>query len=145
MSSQFQSFRDLILHSLKIHKNGDTLEAVAVIDRYLSEAQTERSAELIWNIQQALGFRAMFLSEAESTEAIAAEEKHLLFCTEQLRYWLSAAADSSANLGLQHFRAGRIAEGHKAAKEAARLSGALGAISGTVFRAAEEARKHAIE
>jgi hypothetical protein len=142
MNSRSGSFAELILQCRKCHQNGDTLEAVALIDHYLSDAQAEHSIERIWNIQQALGFRATFLSEAESPEAVAAEEKHLLFCTGQLRYWLSAAADSSANLALRQFRAGKIAEGHRAAKEAARLSGALGAISGTVARAAEEARKH---
>ena len=144
MSSQFQSFRELILHCLKCHQSGETCEAVALIDQYLSDHQVNPE-DVIWNIQQALGFRALFLRDAESPDAIAAEQRHLAFCTTQLHYWLGAAADSSAEIALQQFRAGRNAEGHIAAKEAARFSGVLGNISSTVARAAEEARKHGAE
>ena len=145
MSSQFQTFRELLLHCLKCHDNGDSQRALMLIDEYLSAPEASRPAEQYWseyNVQQALGFRTAFIEKIKPFDAPAAEERHLTFCNEQLHYWLSAAADSSARLAVTRFREGRITEGHKAASDAARLAGALGLISATVAQAAEEARKH---
>jgi hypothetical protein len=64
-----------------------------------------------------------------------------MFCKHQLNYWLSAAAESSARLALARFDAGDTDGGRTAVAEAVRLAGALGQISPTVQRAAEEARK----
>jgi hypothetical protein len=145
MSSQFQTFRELLLHCLKCHDNGDSQQALMLVDEYLSVPEASRPPDQFWseyNVQQALGFRVAFVEKTNPSDAPAAEERHLSFCNEQLHYWLSAAADSSARLAVARFREGNVAEGHKAASEAARLAGALGLISATVAQAAEEARKH---
>jgi hypothetical protein len=145
MNSQFQTFRELLLHCLECHDNGDSQRALALIDEFLSAPQASHPADQFWseyNVQQALGFRVAFMEKVDPSAAPAAEERHLAFCKEQLRYWLSAAADSSARFAVARFREGEVAEGHKAASEAARLAGALGLISVTVAQAAEEARKH---
>ena len=61
--SQFQSFRDLLLHCLKCHDNGDSQQALTLIDEYLGDPRAERPPEGFWseyNVQQALGFRVAF-------------------------------------------------------------------------------------
>ena len=145
--SQFHSFRELLLHCLKCHDSGDSQQALALIDEYLSDAWAERPLEAFWSahsVQQALGFRATFTEKVLPASAPAAEARHLTFCRHQLNYWLSAAADSSARLALARFKAGELEGGRTAAEEAIRLAGALGQLSATVAQAAEEARKHNI-
>src|SRR5258708_2561653 len=99
--SQFQSFRDLLLHCLKCHDSGDSQQALALIDQYLADPRAERPPDAVWseyNVQQALGFRVAFTEKVVPASASSAEERHLAFCRNQLNYWLSAAADSSARL-----------------------------------------------
>lgn len=142
--SQFQTFRDLLLHCLKCHDSGDSQQALSLIDEYLGDARAERPSEAFWseyNVQQALGFRVAFTEKVAPASSPGAEERHLAFCRHQLNYWLSAAADSSARLALARFSAGDAEGGRAAAEEAVRLWGALGQLSVTVAQAAEEARK----
>ena len=143
--SEFHSFRELLIHCLKCHDSGDSQQALALIDEYLSDAWAERPLEAFWSahsVQQALGFRVTFMEKVLPASALAAEARHLTFCAHQLNYWLSAAADSSARLALARFKAGELEAGAAAAQEAVRLAGALGQLSATVAQAAEEARKH---
>jgi|ERR1051326_2851119 hypothetical protein len=145
--SQFQSFRELLLHCLKCHDSGDSQQALALIDEYLGDARPDRPPEAFWSaykVQQALGFRVTFMEKVTPASAPGAEERHLAFCEHQLNYWLGAAAHSSAQLALARFKAGDVEGGRTAAKEALRLSGALGQLSATVAQAAEEARKHSV-
>ena len=144
MTPQFLTFRELLLHCLKCHDANDSLQALAIIDEYLGDSRALRPRDQFWseyNVQQALGFRVAFAEKVDAKVMSVAEERHLAFCEDQLRYWLSAAADSSARLALSRFRTGDVAGGRGAAKEAARLAGGLGLISSTVAQAAEEARK----
>ena len=142
--SEFQSFRDLLLHCLKCHDSGDSQQALALINEYLGDPRAQRPPNAFWseyNARQALGFRVAFAEKVAPASAPAAEEKHLEFCEHQLNYWLSAAADSSARLALGRFKAGDVKGGRAAAEKAVRLAGALGQVSATVGQAAEEARK----
>jgi hypothetical protein len=142
--SQFQSFRDLLLHCVKCHDRGHSQEALSLIDEYLADSRAERPVDAFWseyNVQQALGFRVAFTEKVSPPAAQAAEERHLTFCRHQLNYWLSAAADSSARLALARFGAGDTDGGRTAVAEAVRLASALGQLSATVATAAEEARK----
>ncbi len=142
--SQFQNFRDLLLHCLKCHDTGDSQQALALIDEYLSDPRAKRSPDAFWseyNVQQALGFRVSFTEKVAPASTPGAEERHLTFCRNQLNYWLSAAADSSARLALARFSAGDAEKGRAAAEEAVRFAGALGQLSATVAQAAEKARK----
>jgi hypothetical protein len=145
MISQFQSFRELLLHCLDRHNSGDSQHALALIDEYLGDPRASRPAESFWceyNVQQALGFRVTFTEKLDALAALDSEEKHLDYCTHQVRYWLSAAADSSARVALARFRRSEIEAGRKVATEAVRFAGVLGLVSATVAAAAEEARKH---
>ena len=142
--SEFKTFRDLLRHCLTCHDTGVSQQALALVDEYLSDARADRPPEAFWsqyNVQQALGFRVAFTENVAPASAPAAEERHLAFCQHQLKYWLSAAADSSARLALARFKVGDVKGGRVASEEAARLAGALGQISATVAQAAEEARK----
>jgi hypothetical protein len=142
--SDFPTFRELLLHCLKHHDTGDSKQALALIDEYLADARADRPADAFWseyNVQQALGFRVAFTEKAEPASAQAAEERHFEFCQRQLKYWLSAAADSSARLAIARFKEGEINSGRAATEEALRLSGSLGVLSVTVANAAEAARK----
>jgi hypothetical protein len=142
--SDFQTFRDLLLHCLKCQDKGDSQQALELIDSCLDDARPERPYESFWsthNIQQALGFRIAFIEKVSKAPARAAEERHLMFCREHLDYWLSAAADASASLALLELKGDNPARGKSLAAEAVRLAGALGQISVTVAEAAEEARK----
>jgi hypothetical protein len=142
--SQFQSFRDLLLHCLKCHDSGDSQQALTLVDEYLGDPRAKRPPEGFWSeyyVQQALGFRVAFTEKVAPASALSAEERHLAFCRHQLAYWLSAAADSSARSALVRFKAGDVQGGRAAAEEAVRLAGGLGQLSATVAKAAEEARK----
>ena len=97
--SQFQTFRELLLHCLKCHDSGDSQQALTLIDDYLADARADRPPDSLWseyNVQQALGFRVSFIEKIDATAALAAEDRHLAFCRDQLRYWANAAADSSS-------------------------------------------------
>jgi hypothetical protein len=144
MISPFDTFRDLLLHCLKLHDSGQSQEALAAIDEYLGDPRASKPSDPFWsdyNVQQALGFRIAFLEKADASASRSAEHKYIWFCTGHLHYWLSASADAHAHLAMSYFAAGLIPAGRKAAKEAIRLAGTLGEISGTVARAAEEVRK----
>jgi hypothetical protein len=143
--SQFQSFRELLLHCLKCHDSGDSQQALTLIDEYLGDPRAERPAEAYWseyNVQQALGFRVAFTDKVAPALAPEAEVRHRAFCRRQLDYWLSAAADSAGRLALARFSTGDAEGGRAAAEEAIRLAGALGQLSATVAQAAEEAARH---
>jgi hypothetical protein len=144
MTPQFDSFRDFLLHCFKCRERGDNREALRLIDEYLNDPQAARPYEHFWsdhNIQQALGFRIVFVQDVNPGEATLAEEKHLGFCQHRLRYWLSAVADSSARLALAQFEAGDRQAGEAAAKEAIRVAGLLGVVSAGVADAAAKARE----
>lgn len=142
--AHIQSFQELLTFCLKCHDSGDSQRALALIDEYLSDSRARRPHDSFWsdyNVQQALGFRVAFIERLDSPAKVVAEERHLGFCTAQLQYWLSAAADSSARLALARIRESDLEGGCEAAKEAVRLAGTLGLVSATVAEAAAEARK----
>ena len=144
--SQFQTFRELLLYCLKCHDSGDSQQALALIDEYLSDSRANRPPESFWsdyNVQQALGFRVSFMEKMDPSTGAAAEARHLDFCRHAVQYWGSAAADSSARLAITRFGAGDVAGGREAAGEAARLAVVVGHISATVAKAAEQAREDA--
>jgi hypothetical protein len=85
--SQFQSFRDLLLHCLKCHDSGDSQQALTLIDEYLGDPRAERPPQVFWseyNVQQALGFRVAFTEKVAPASASSAEERHLAFCRHQV-------------------------------------------------------------
>src|SRR5262245_18896030 len=130
--SEFQSFRDFLLHCLKCHDRGDSKQALALVNEYLSDPRADHVSESFWsayNIQQALGFRVAFTENVDPASGPTAEEKHLAFCGHQLNYWLSAAADSSARLALARFKGGDVDRGRVAAADGVRFAGYLGMLS----------------
>lgn len=145
MIARFQTFQGLLIYCLKCHDSDDSQQALTLINEYLNDSRAGRPHDSFWsdyNVQQALGFRVAFIERLDAPATVVAEERHLGFCTAQLQYWLSAAADSSARLALARFRESDLEGGCEAAKEAVRLAGTLGLVSATVAEAAAEARKN---
>jgi hypothetical protein len=145
MTPQFKTFSELLLHCFKCRDAGDSRQALEIVDDYLSDPQAARPHDTFWseqNIQQALGSRIAFIQDIDPAAVPAAERRHLDFCEERLRYWLSATADSSARLGLAHFVAVNPEAGTRAIERAIRVAGLLGTVSPGVAEAAAKAREN---